>query len=96
MPNCKICFLDTTLCECPECPTCGKEANPSCYVKGPSAGSATYGGCKSGGIMLLNQTQLILRTERRIRRMEEELDVEINYLQWLNGEEDHFDEWSAV
>ena len=94
MSDCKICFLDVeSLCECPECPTCTKEGNPSCYVKGPSS---TYIDCKSGGIMLLNQTQLILRTERRIRRMEEELDVELNYLQWLKGEEDHFDEWSGV
>jgi hypothetical protein len=28
---CEVCGKDTDSCECPECPTCGKQGNPVCY-----------------------------------------------------------------
>lgn len=81
-PTCKICFCIKRACLCPECPQCGERGNPKCYKDHP---------------LKLNVYQLVLRTEKSIEKMEEELDVEKQYLQMLNEQpESYCEDWSEV
>ena len=80
-PTCKICFSPKP-CLCPECPQCGESGNPRCYKDHP---------------LRLNGYQLVLRTEKLIEKMEEELDVEKQYLEMLNEQpESYCEDWREV
>ncbi len=81
-PLCKICFSPMSTCICPECPTCGGKGQKKCYVD---------------HVLKLTRDQVILRTEKLIERIGEELDVEKNYLVHLNEQpESYCEEWSKV
>lgn len=81
-PTCKVCFSPASGCACPECPQCGERGRARCYTEHP---------------LKLNQFQLVLRTEKHIEKMREELDLEEQYLQMLNEQPDGYCEnWSEI
>ncbi len=82
LPHCRICLFTRDLCICPECSQCGEKGNPRCYKEHP---------------MKLNQEQLIQRTEAKIYELGEELDLERNYLQWLEEQAvTYCEDWSEI
>lgn len=81
-PTCKVCFCQKTTCICPECPQCGERGRAKCYTEHP---------------LKLNQYQLVLRTEKHIEKMREELDLEEQYLEMLNEQPDGYcEDWSEI
>ena len=81
-PPCKVCLEPTANCICPECPQCGDKGMPKCYKEHP---------------LKLNALQLINRTEAKITKTEEELDLERQYLQHLNEQtESYCEDWSEI
>ncbi len=81
-PLCKVCLEPTGGCICPECPQCGDKGMPKCYKEHP---------------LKLNALQLINRTEAKIFKMGEELDLERQYLQHLEEQtESYCEDWSEI
>lgn len=81
-PSCSVCFSPASGCVCPECPTCGDTGNSRCY---------------KDHVLKLNRWQLVIRTEKRIADLEEEVDVERQYLEHLNSLPDGYcEDWSEV
>ena len=81
-PLCKVCLELTDSCICPECPQCGDRGTPKCYKEHP---------------LKLNTYQLINRTEAKIFKMGEELDLERQYLYYLEGQtESYCEDWSEI
>ena len=81
-PLCKVCLEPTGGCICPECPQCGDRGTPKCYKEHP---------------LKLNTYQLINRTEAKIFKMGEELDLERQYLYYLEGQtESYCEDWSEI
>ena len=81
-PNCKVCLFPRETCICPECSQCGEKGLPRCYTEHP---------------MKLNQEQLVQRTEAKIYKIGIELDLERNYLQWLEEQTEMYcEDWSEV
>ena len=81
-PTCKVCLISKLLCICPECSQCGERGKVDCYRAHP---------------MKLNQEQLVLRTEAKVTKLSMELDLERNYLQWLEDQSCRYcEDWSEI
>lgn len=81
-PLCKVCFAPASGCVCPECPTCGDFGNPDCY---------------KNHVLKLNRWQLVLRTEKRVADLEDEIATERSYLQELETwPDDYCEDWSEI
>lgn len=88
---CDVCGYDADDCVCPECPECGTQGDPNCYIDrmGLLHQPLVHHG------MTLSTKQKIGRGKRRIKDLEEQIAEEGMNIQYLEcqliDEENHND-----